>query len=378
MKIICAPDSFKESLTATEAAEAMAAGIRETIPDAVIDLCPIADGGEGTLSAFTAAMDGNTHPMTVSGPLGDSVEATIGIFHDGKLAVVESAAAAGLHLVARESRNPERSCSHGVGELVAAACVTGATRIIVGVGGTATNDGGCGMAQALGVRFFDRNGALIDRQITGADLQSIAHIDGGTRLPALKDIDIVVASDVQNPLTGPDGATTVYGPQKGATDEQVARLDAGLANLAELVRRDLGIDIDRFPGAGSGGGLGGGLAAFAGARIESGIDTVLAAVEFEQRVRACQLCLTGEGKIDAQSLSGKACMGVVQAASRHGVPTVALVGSAGAGAEQCLDAGLDDFVVIGEGLPAAQSIREASTLLASAAGRVAPGYVPGN
>jgi len=370
MKIMCAPDSFKESISATQAAEAMANGIHEVLPDAKVDLCPIADGGEGTLIAFTAAMSATTNSLTVRGPLGDPVDAAFASFPDSRFAVVESAAAAGLQLIPISSRNPELTSSYGVGELIAAACEAGPRKIIVGVGGSATTDGGCGMAQALGLRFYDQGSALIEKPISGGMLHDVSRIDATGRLAILDDVVVIVASDVQNPLTGPDGAAAVYGPQKGATAEQVARLDAGLANLAAVIRRDLNIDIEKLPGSGAAGGLGGGLVAFAGAALASGIDTILDVTEFADRVRHCDLCLTGEGKIDSQSLSGKACMGVARSAARYGVPTIALVGAKGADAEQCIEAGLDDIVVIGEGLPAEYSMRHADTLIAAAAGRV--------
>lgn len=348
----------------------MAAGIRKAVPDAMVDLCPIADGGEGTLAAFTTALPGDVHRINVSGPLGDPVEAAFAIFAEGRFAVVESAAATGLQLIPEPSRDPEKTSSRGVGELIASACAAAPRKIIVAIGGSATNDGGCGMAQALGVRFFDRNGNMIEKPVSGGMLHDLSRIDATERLAALGKVEMIVASDVRNPLTGPQGAAEVYGPQKGATAEQVARLDAGLAHLAGLVRRDLNIDIEMLPGSGAAGGLGGGLVAFAGATIASGIDTVLEAVEFEQRVRSCDICLTGEGQIDAQSVSGKACVGVARAARRHGVPTTALVGAVGSGAEQCIEAGLHEYVVIGEGLPAEVSMRQASVLIAESAGRV--------
>jgi glycerate kinase len=357
-------------MTATSAAEAMIAGILKAVPDAIVDCCPIADGGEGTLTALTTALPGELQQVTVSGPLGDPVEAVFATFPEGLFAVVESAAAAGLELVPEPLRDPVKTSSYGVGQLIAAACATAPRKIIVALGGSATNDGGCGMAQALGVRFFDRNGDEIRKPLCGGMLSKLARIDATERLPALSSIEMIVASDVRNPLTGSQGAAQVYGPQKGATVEQVARLDAGLVHLAALLRHDLNVDIEELPGSGAAGGLGGGLVAFTGATLSSGIDTVLEAVEFDRRVSSCDLCLTGEGRIDAQSASGKACIGVARAASKHGVPTIALVGQVGAGAEQCLAAGLKDYIVIGDGLSPEQSMRRAEELIADAAGRV--------
>ena len=353
----------------------MAVGIRNAVPDAIIDCCPIADGGEGTLDALTAAMHGNLHRVSVSGPLGEPLEVAFASFADGTLAVVESAASTGLQLVPEESRDPAMTSSCGVGELIVAACATAPDKIIVAVGGSASNDGGCGMAQALGIRFHDRNGDEMRDPLCGGVLSNIARIDSTERLAAIKKIEMIVACDVQNPLTGPDGATYVYGPQKGASREQLSVLDAGLIHLAGLIRRDLNIDIESLPGSGAAGGLGGGLVAFAGAAVASGIDTVLEAVEFARRVQGCDLCLTGEGQIDAQSVSGKACMGVARTANRHDVPTIALVGAAGPGAEQCLATGLRDYVVIGEGLTAELSMRQAGVLIADAAGHVARNHL---
>ncbi len=362
-------------MTATEAAEAMTAGIGKAVPDAIVDCCPIADGGEGTLAALTTAVAGQFHHVVVSGPLGDPLEARFASFADGSLAVIESAAAIGLQLVPEELRDPARTSSRGVGELIAAACNASPKELIVAVGGSATNDGGCGMAQALGIRFYDGNGAEIREPLCGGMLTDIARIDTTARLKSLGKIKLTVACDVQNSLTGPDGAAFVYAPQKGATADQVSMLDKGLAHLAALIRRDLNIDIENLEGSGAAGGLAGGLVAFAGATIASGIETVLGAVDFEKRVRDCDLCLTGEGNIDAQSVSGKAVMGVVRAALKYDVPTIALVGAAGPGAELCLDAGLRDYVVIGEGLPTDVSIRQAAVLTADAAGQVVRDFI---
>ncbi len=363
-------------MTATTAAEAMAAGIRKTVPDTIVDCCPIADGGEGTLEALISAVPGDLQRVIVSGPLGDTVETAFATFAEGQLAVVESATAIGLQLVPEPMRDPAKTSSYGVGELIMAACKASPPKIIVAIGGSATNDGGCGMAQALGIHFYDRNGDHIRKPICGGMLSDLSRIDATERLPALNNIELIVACDVRNPLTGPDGAAFIYGPQKGASGEQLALLDKGLAHLAALVRRDLKMDIEALEGSGAAGGLGGGLVAFTGATIASGIDTILDAVEFDRRVSCCDLCLTGEGRIDAQSISGKACMGVARAASKHGVPTIALVGAVGSGAEQCLAAGLDEYIVIGGGLSAAQSMRQAEELIADAAGRVATTFIP--
>lgn len=262
--------------------------------------------------------------------------------------------------------------SFGVGELLLAA--TGAPQILIGVGGSATNDGGCGMAQAIGCRFLDERGLELTEPMNGQLLSAVAHVDASGVDARLSGCHIEIACDVSNPLTGPDGAAYVFAPQKGASVAEVKVLDAGLQRLAAIVRRDLGVDIESMPGAGAAGGLAGGLVAFAGAKIRSGIDVVLATIKFDERIRSADLCITGEGRLDAQSLSGKACLGVARAAAAYGVPTVALVGMAGDGAARSLDAGLDDYIVIGEGMSRDWSMTNAGELLAAAAGRIIGKY----
>ena len=279
------------------------------------------------------------------------------------------ASAAGLTLIDRLQRDVMRSTTYGVGELLLASCASGASRVIVGVGGSASNDGGCGMAQAIGVRFMDAMGAIIPAPMGGIDLLAVSSIDMRGVNPAIFEVDIIVACDVDNPLTGDQGAANIYAAQKGATGEQIELLDRGLVNLAAVVQRTLGIDL-AVASAGAAGGLAAGLVAFAGASLASGIDIVLDAVHFDERVRNCDLCLTGEGRLDGQSLSGKACLGVARRAAKAGVPSIALVGSAGVDAERALQAGLSAYELIGEGLSAADSIRRAEELVANSAERV--------
>jgi len=376
VKFVCAPDSFKGSIDAVAAAQAMAEGIRSVLPDAAIDCCPIGDGGEGTLASLLSALDGEAIEVRVRGMFGDYRNATFGRFENGRFAYVESAGAIGLETVRAERRNVLAATSFGVGELLVAAAAQAPARIIVGVGGSATNDGGCGMAQALGVRFLDAGGKLIRPPLSGGALRQIASIDPsrGHRF----DCPLDVACDVRNPLTGPSGAAAVYAPQKGATTAEVALLDEGLMHLAELIRRDLGLDVDKVPGAGAAGGLGAGLLAFAGARLESGIDIVLRLVRFDARIRSADLCLTGEGRLDEQSLSGKACLGVARAAARARVPVVALVGAVGPGVDACLRDGLDNYVVIGQGMTVETSMHSAGPLLTGAAARLAAQYARGD
>lgn len=348
----------------------MQLGIRRVCAQAQIDCCPIADGGEGTAAALAAACSAWPRSISVTGPLGTKVDASFFLADDKSLAIMDMASAAGLMLVDRSQRDVMQSTTCGVGELLLAASESGAGRIIVGVGGSATNDGGCGMAQAIGVRFLDPSGECIPAPMGGIDLLSVASIDMRRINPAIFDVEIIVACDVENPLTGNQGAAHVYGAQKGANDTQIALLDRGLVNLANVVKRDLGIDIAAIPRAGAAGGLAAGLVAFAGASLASGIEIVLDAVQFDERVRHCDLCLTGEGKLDIQSLSGKACLGVARRAATAGVPTVALVGSAGVGADKALQAGLSAYELIGEGISAEESIRRAEELIANAAERV--------
>ena len=302
----------------------MAVGVRQADAAIDCDLCPIADGGEGSLEVLSDALGGTLHRMTVTGPLAEPVAARYGISGDESVGLVELAEASGLGLVAASRRDPARTTSFGTGELIAAAAKRGCETVIVCIGGSATVDGGAGIAQALGGVFVDRNGRAIDTPMTGGRLGDVA----GYHAPATKLPRLRVACDVTNPLLGADGAARCYGPQKGATPRQVEALDARLARLAEL----LGGDPDRA-GAGAAGGAGWGLAAMLGAELDRGIDVILDAVNFSRRCAAVDLVLTGEGRLDAQSRRGKACFGVAEAAGAIGVPVVAIVGQAEAVAD---------------------------------------------
>jgi len=322
MRILCAPDKFKGTVSATEAAEAMARGVREAGHEVDAIEMPVADGGEGTLEALLR-LGGTKWNAEVLGPGGDPIDAEFGLTRDC-VGVVELASASGLSLLPPERRDPTRTTSFGTGQLIAAAHRAGGTRIIIGVGGSATCDGGAGLAQALGVRFFDRRGDLIVEPMAGGKLPEIARIEPASRPP-----EIEVACDVLNPLCGPDGAAAVYGPQKGASPDQVHLLDDGLHHLAQLV----GANPDT-PGFGAAGGAAFGLAAFCGATISRGIDVVLRSINFHEVCHDADLVITGEGRLDAQSLQGKACFGVAQAAKQMGVETIAIVGSFGPGVER--------------------------------------------
>ncbi len=373
MRVICAPDSFKECLSATEAASAMAEGIRRVLPDADVDVCPVADGGEGTVEALVTALDGEYRDSRVTGPCGASVTARWGLVEDAT-AVIEMAAAAGLHLVPRTRRDPRTTTTFGVGELLLAARRAGARRLVVGLGGSATVDGGCGMAQALGWHFRDAAGRELAAPLAGGDLPAIVHIDPGSALAALAGIEVIAACDVTTPLLGEKGAAAVFAPQKGADPQAVRELEAGLTHLARVVRREPGGDMAALEYGGAAGGLGAGLAVFARAGLESGIERVLATSRFDERLRGADLCLTGEGRIDGQTLAGKACLGVARAAAARGVPALALAGAAGPDADALLATGLSEWRLIGPGLSARESMRRARELLAASAGRAALDY----
>lgn len=347
LRIIVAPDSFKGSLSAVEAARAMARGIRAVFPEAEVVELPIADGGEGTVEALVAATGGRLRHAAVQGPLGDPVRAAWGVLGDGRTAVIEMAAASGLTLVPEARRDPRLASTFGTGELVKAALDGGLRRLILGLGGSATNDGGAGFARALGARFLDEAGG--DLPEGGAALARLARIDLRGLDPRLAETELLVACDVDNPLCGPRGASAVYGPQKGATPEIVRELDAALEAFARVARRDTGRDAAEVPGAGAAGGLGAGLLFFTPARLRPGVEIVLEAVGFEDRVRGASLVFTGEGRTDAQTAMGKAPVGVAAAAKRQGVPVVCLSGGLGDGAEAVLAYGIDALAAVPPG-----------------------------
>ena len=344
MKITVAPDSFKESLSAVEAADAIARGLRRALPDVEIECVPMADGGEGAVEALVAATGGRFLTQRVTGALGEPVDARYGILGDGETAVIEMAAASGLPLVPPDKRNPLITTTLGTGELIRAALETGARKIIVGIGGSATVDGGAGMAQALGAKLLDAEGRDLARG--GGALGKLARIDVSQLDPRLKGVDILVASDVTNPLCGEHGAARVYGPQKGATPEMVEQLDRALAHFAGIIRRDLGKDVLNLPGAGAAGGLGAGLIAFLGASIRPGIELVIETVRLRERMAGSDWVITGEGQIDASSAFGKTAVGVAAAAKSLGIPVVALAGAIGEGAEAVHERGIGAFFSI--------------------------------
>ncbi|MGH2692108.1 MAG: glycerate kinase, partial [Actinomycetota bacterium] len=314
MRVVVAPDKFKGTLTAAQAARAISAGWRRGDPRAELEEVPVADGGEGTLDALVAALEGRTERARVTGPLGDPVEAHYGLVDsaEGLTAVVEMAKASGLELVSEDRRDPMRATTLGTGELILAAARHRPVRMIVCIGGSATNDGGAGMAQALGAHLRDESGQ--DLPPGGAALQRLASIDTTLIPPEVRDVDIVLATDVDSPLTGPSGATAMYGPQKGANPQQVAILDEALRHMAAVIQRDLGLDVRETPGAGAAGGLGAGLIAFLGARVRHGFDVVAEALGLAERLESADVVVTGEGRFDAQTEQGKAPAGVLRMA----------------------------------------------------------------
>ncbi len=344
MRILIAPQSFKGSLTAAEAGLAIAQGVLAVYPEAEIDIVPVADGGEGTVQALVDATGGEIVPQVVTGPLGEPVPAFFGLLGDGQTAVIEMASAAGLPLVPPERRDPRITMTYGVGELILAALDRGCRKFIIGIGGSATNDGGAGMAQALGAALLAGDGTPIPWG--GAALATLEHISTATLDPRIQECTVEVACDVSNPLCGPRGASAVYGPQKGATPEMVAELDAALAHYASIIERDLGLSVADIPGAGAAGGLGAGLIAFLHATLRPGAQIVLEAVRLEDHVRRADLVITAEGQIDSQTAYGKTVGAVAALAKRYSLPVLALAGGLGENYATVYSLGVDALAVL--------------------------------
>ena len=368
MRVVIAPDSFKGSVSALGVAQAMERGVRAVFPDAEVRQVPIADGGEGTVEALVTATRGRLEERTVRGPFGEPVRARWGVLGDGQTAVIEMAAASGLPLVPKDRRDPRVTSTYGTGELVRAALEAGLTKLVIGIGGSATNDGGTGLARALGVRFLDAAGAELPEG--GAALGRLARIDLAGLDSRLASAEILVACDVDNPLTGPRGASAVYGPQKGATPQMVADLDAALGHYARVAQAATGRDVALHPGAGAAGGLGAGLLFFTPARLRPGVDIVLETTGFVELVRGADLVLTGEGRTDFQTAMGKAPVGVAQAAKRHGVPVVCLAGGLGDGADDVLAKGIDALAsAVPQAMPLEEAMARGAELVEAAAAR---------
>jgi len=368
MKIVVAPDSFKGSLTALKVADAIRDGIKRVVPEAEIDEVPMADGGEGTVQALVDATDGQMITEEVCDPLGNQIEADFGILGDGVTAVIEMAAASGLPLVPEARRNPMFTTTYGTGELIRAALDRGCRKLIVGIGGSATVDGGAGMAQALGARLLDKNGDEVSRG--GGGLENLDRIDVSKLDPRITESATVVACDVDNPLIGPRGGPEVYGPQKGATPEMVRKLDEYLDKYADIIKRDLGADVKEVPGAGAAGGLGAGLMAFLNAELRSGIDIVIEASGLEQHLKGADLVITGEGKIDRQTIYGKTPIGVARAAKKYGIPVIGIGGGISEDASVVYENGIDALMsIISYPMSLEAAMARAYDLLADAAER---------
>ncbi len=346
MRIIIAPDKFKGSMSAPEAAKCMARGIRSVLSNVELILFPLSDGGEGLIESLASAADDTINNLKVTGPLGKPVEAQWGIIDDGNTAVIEMAAASGLSLVPENERNPLIATTYGTGQLIKAALDHGCSNLIIGIGGSATNDGGAGMVRALGAKLLDQNEQPLANG--GAELQRLAKIDLSGLDHRLKEVSVKVACDVNNPLTGPNGASYIYGPQKGASKQMIEQLDQALKNYSRVIKKDLGIDIEDVPGSGAAGGLGAGLIAFLQAELCSGIELVLDALKIDQFLPRSRLLITGEGKLDAQSAQGKAPVGAARRAAKSNIPVVAIAGS--------LEGNLDMFH--SEGITACFSIAD--------------------
>lgn len=353
---VLAPDSFKESMTAKEVCNAIESGIKKVFPDATFIHVPMADGGEGTTQSLVDATNGTIHSCEVTGPLGDSVTAHYGILGDNTTAVIEMASASGIQLVPKEKRNPLITTTYGTGELILACLKHGIKKIILGIGGSATNDGGAGMAQALGVKFYDKDNNLLGKG--GGILGKLFKIDMSNINPLLKDVEFIVASDVTNPLCGEKGASAVFGPQKGATSEMVKQLDSNLKHYASVIKTQLGKDVASIPGAGAAGGLGAGLMAFTNSTMEKGINIVTHYSGLNEKLKGADFCFTGEGGIDFQTKFGKTPFGVAQIAKNQNIPVIVLAGTLGKNIEELYPEGIDAIFGI---IPTAAKIEDLLT-----------------
>ena len=369
MRVVIAPDSYKGSVSAVGVAAALERGVLRVFPQAEVRKIPIADGGEGTVEALVTATGGEMKQARVRGPLGESVEACWGILGDGQTAVIEMAAASGLPLVPPDRRDPRITTTYGTGELIRAALDAGLRRIIIGIGGSATNDGGTGMAQALGAKFLALDGAEL--LPGGGALARLATIDLSGLDPRLTETEITVACDVDNPLCGQRGASAVFGPQKGATPAMVAELDAALGHFAGCAQAATGRNVAELAGAGAAGGLGAGLLFFTPAKLRPGVEIVLEAVKFADVVKEAAFVITGEGRTDFQTAYGKAPVGVAKVAKQFGVPVFCISGGLGDGADDVLAQGIDATMSIcSRPLSLEECMRDGATLIEEAAARL--------
>jgi glycerate 2-kinase len=365
VKVVVAPNAFKGTLTASQAASAIARGVREVFPDAEVVEVPVADGGDGTVEALVSAKNGEYRSAQVEGPLGDPVGARYGLIDSGRTAVVEMAKASGLSLIPPERQDPRKTSTYGFGQLLEAARRDDVSTIIAGIGGSATNDGGAGMAQALGYRLLDDQGRELDRG--GAALARIWRIDPSGFDPSWSEVRVRVACDVTNPLTGVRGASAVYGPQKGADPKAVQELDAALRRFAVVILRDLGKDVADLPGAGAAGGTGAGLVAFLDATLEPGAPLVVEAADLDAKLTGADLVITGEGQVDEQTAYGKAPGEVAKRAGKGKVPVLLIAGSKGSGWEALSKLGVTSIVTLREeGIDLQQALNEPEGMLARA------------
>lgn len=344
MKIVISIDSLKGSLTSIEAANAIKKGILSVDNKSDVVIMPLADGGEGTVEALVQGMNGEEKVISVTGPINEKVNATYGILKETNTAIIEMAQASGLPLVPAELRNPLNTTTYGVGEIIKEAIEKGCRNFIVGIGGSATNDCGVGMLQALGFEFYDENDNLVG--LGGKVLNQIKRIKTDNKLKELDECNFKIACDVNNPLYGENGAAYIYGPQKGATEEIVKELDKGLKNFAEVVKKDLGKDISHIEGAGAAGGLGFGFLGFLNSKLESGIKIILDEIKLEEVVKDADIVITGEGRLDNQTAMGKAPIGVAKLAKKHGAKVIAIAGCTTPDAVKCNEEGIDAYFSI--------------------------------
>lgn len=366
MKIVIAPQGFKGSLTALQIARSIEIGVKKVFPDAETVLVPAADGGDGTLQALVDSSGGTIESATVSDPLGRPIEATWGAMGDGETAVIEMASASGLALLALDELDPLNTSTYGTGELFTAALDAGYRRFIVGIGGSATNDGGAGLAQSLGISLKDADGNELARG--GAALADIDHVDMSGFDGRLRGVEVTVACDVNNPLCGVDGASAVFGPQKGADSETIKQLDAALSRFADVVESDLGASVRERPGAGAAGGLGAGLMAFLDARLAAGVDIVLDAVGLDEALDGADLVITGEGQIDHSTIFNKTPVGIAERAGKRGIPVIAIAGGLGAGYEETHDKGIASaFTLVSGPMSLEEAMADTANLLSGVA-----------
>jgi len=369
LKVLIAPDSFKESLDGMDVAIAIRQGLEKAINGVEAICLPVADGGDGTIEALVKASNGSFMTSRVSDPLGVPIDAVWGIMGDGVTAVIEMARASGLALLTDEQRDPRYTTTFGTGQLICEAIQKGYKKFIIGIGGSATNDGGAGMAQALGVKFLDKNGKELS--FGGAPLADLRKIDMTNISSEISELSVLVASDVSNPLCGKTGASAIYGPQKGATPEMVLELDAALKNYADIISTNLDKNIEFLPGAGAAGGLGAGLMAFMNAELKPGIDLVTEALDFDKYLQDCDLVITGEGAIDGSTIFNKAPVGVAQRAKKYNIPVIAFAGTLGDGYQKVYEYGIDAvFNVQNKPMSLQDSIKSTKELLIDSVDRV--------